>query len=825
MTMAAVRTRKGHQRAAWIVALTITTALATLGGHATGAFAQTGSEPAQPSASSSAPTSAQRRFAIAPQSLADGITQFGRQSGWQVSVPGGLIQGVATPGVSGDLTPDQALRRLLSGTGFTYSLSGGTTVILHKLPDSAAGSGALSLDPVTVQSAGETARGPVQGYVAQRSATGTKTDTPLLKTPQSVSVVPRKQMDDQDVKSVAQALRYSSGVFAEYRGSSNLHDEVYIRGFGYVPRFLDGLSYGTASAGQVDPWLLERVEVVRGPSSVLFGQASPGGIINLVSKRPTDKAQGEVRVGVGNRGRVEGAFDVSGPVTEDGTLLYRLAGIGNRFDLEEDFSKQERVAIAPSVTWRPTDSTELTILTSYQNEPEAGFRNFLPTTGVVSGGSLGYGMIPRNFFVSDPSIQKSTREQTSIGYQFEHRFDNGPTFRQNARYLHLESEYNTLALGALRADQVTMTRSATFDTATIDQFVIDNQLEQRVQTGPVSHTLLAGVDYRWNGIDSYIRRGSSVPTINWLNPVYNVNIGTLAVSTDQFTRASQFGVYVQDQMDIDRLSVIAGGRFDRARTHVNSRIASDSDRNDGAFTGRVGAIYTFDFGLAPYASYSTSFEPELSSGAPGSAPFKPTEGRQAEIGVKYQPTGWNALFTASLFDIKQRNVVTYDSVIRYNVQAGEVHSRGFELEARGEVLPNLTLVGSFSYTDAEVTKTTVANTLGKTPARLPARQASLWADYAFDTDLLDGLGLSAGVRRIGESWGDAQNTYSVPGVTLLDASLRYDLGKLDRRLDGTRVQLNATNLTDKRYVASCAAVDTCFAGSSRTVTATLGYRW
>ena len=808
--------------AAWAAALMMTTALVAAAGTPGSAAAQT-RQPA-PGQAAVPVAAGQRAFAIAPQALADGLTLFGQQSGWQVSVRDALIGGVATPGVSGTMTPDQALRRLLAGTGFAYSLAGGNTVLLHKLPASAE-EGTLNLGPVTVDGVGEVARGPVQGYVATRSATGTKTDTPLIKTPQAVSVVTRQQIDDQNAGSVAQALRYSSGVFAEYRGSSNLHDEIFVRGFGYVPRMLDGLGYGGTSAGQVDPWLLERVEVLHGPSSMLYGQSNPGGIINLVSKRPTEKAQREVRVEVGNRGRLEGAFDFSGPVTEDGTLLYRVAGIGNRFDLEEDFSKQERLAIAPSLTWRPDDRTELTILTNYQYEPEAGYRNFLPTVGVVYPGSLGYGMIPRSFFVGDPDFQESWRRQGSIGYQFERRLDHGFTLRQNTRYTHLESEYNTLSLGVMRPDQLTLTRAASADRQSIDQFVIDNQVESRFTTGALEHTLLGGIDYRWTGTDQLIQRNPSAPTINWRNPVYRINAGPLATTNNQFQRASQVGFYVQDQIDWENLTVIGGGRYDRSRIHVNNRIGEASNRNDGAFSGRVGAVYAFDSGFAPYASYSTSFEPELSTGRPGSPSFEPTKGKQAELGVKYQPPGWNALFTAAVFDIKQSNVVTYDSRLGYNVQIGEVHSRGFEFEARGEITKELSLIGSYSYIDAEVAQTSVANTLGKTPARLPGQQASLWADYRVGDGPLGGLGIGGGVRYIGFSYGNAQNTYKVPSATLFDAMLSYELGKVDQRLDGATVQLNATNLADKEYVASCAGIDSCFAGSGRTVTVSLGYRW
>ncbi|CAO3433458.1 TonB-dependent siderophore receptor [Azospirillum doebereinerae] len=825
-----------------LAALTMTVALAALGAPSpAGARDAAASQPLPQPQRPSPPAAGQKRFAIPPQSLTDGLTLFGQQSGWQVSVHGALIDGLATPGVEGLLTPDQALRRLLIGTKLAYSVSGspsgGNTVILRRFAAEAAGAGngAVNLAPVVVEGepgTGETARGPVQGYAATRSATATKTDTPLIRTPQAVSVIPRKQMDDQNVKSVAQSLRYTSGVFAEYRGSSNLHDETFIRGFGYAPRMLDGLGYGSGSIGQIDPWLLERVEVLRGPSSTLYGQTNPGGLINLVSKRPSAKAAREIRVEVGDNGRLEGAFDVGGPVgdlgggpaTEDGRLLYRVVGLGNHFELDEDFSRQERVALAPSLTWKPDDRTELTVLASYHNDPKAGYRNFLPSLGTVSEGSLGYGTLPRGFFISDPDFQRSTRKQTSIGHQFERRLDDGLTLRQNARYTHLESEYDTLSLSALQPDQVTLTRAASADRQTVDQISVDTQLESRFRTGPFGHTLLAGLDYRRTGTDSFIRRGPA-PAIDWRSPAYHVVVGPMAPTSDQYAVASQLGLYLQDQITLDRWSLLLGARHDRARTRIANRIGADTGRNDGHLSYRAGLMHNFDNGIAPYASLSTSFEPELSSGAPGADPFKPTIGRQVELGVKYQPKGWAALFTAALFDIRQRNVVTYDSAIGYNVQIGEVHSQGVELEARGEVTRNLSLIASYSHVDAEVTRSSIPTSLGRTPARIPGRQAALWVDYTCDRGGLDGLSIGVGTRRIGESFGNAPNSFKVPGVTLFDASLRYELGHLSRRLEGASVQVNASNLTDRFYVASCAGVDSCFFGSGRMVTANLGYRW
>lgn len=288
---------------------------------------------------------------------------------------------------------------------------------------------------VVTQGVSQEPTAPVTGIVATKTLSATKTSAEIVKTPQSVSVITRDQMAMQDVTSVSQALRYSAGVFTEYRGSSNRNDEVFVRGFSYVPKFLDGLSFGaTASSqtGTIDPWLLERVELIRGPASVLFGQVNPGGLISMTSKRPTAEAIHNVQFRTGNHDLAEGAFDFGGKLSDDGRVLYRVNGIARTQHNQVDDYKETRMAIAPAITWYPNDQTRFTLLTSYQKDPDAGYRNFLPAYGTVKSANGQY--IPYDFNVSDPSYDQSWREQTLIGYELEHQFTDNMTFRQNARY-------------------------------------------------------------------------------------------------------------------------------------------------------------------------------------------------------------------------------------------------------------------------------------------------------------------------------------------------------------------------------------------------------
>jgi iron complex outermembrane receptor protein len=684
---------------------------------------------------------------------------------------------------------------------------------------------AAQLGTITVQTDVETGNGPVVGYVAKRSTAGTKTDTPLNKTPQSVSVVPAQQIEDQDAKSVAQALRYSAGISTEYRGSSNLHDEMFVRGFSYVPRFVNGLLYGDNSLGQIDPYLLERVELLRGPSSILYGQANPGGIVNLVTKRPVEETLREVEVGIGTNQRAWLGFDFSDAVPGNDDLHYRIVGTASRADTEENYLKTERFSIAPSLTWSPDEQTSFTVEALYQNDPEAGYRNFMDAEGTIYPTSFGY--VPTDFLVSDPDYQKSTRTQAYIGYSFEHEFENNVTIRQNARYGVIDQTYNTLVWGSLSTDDKTITRSASDQTQLQHQFVIDNQVQAVVDTGPLQHTLLAGLDYRYTTTDNLVGRGSA-NSIDWTNPTYgNVSVTGYSISTDATTKASQLGLYLQDQIEVGRLNVMAGLRYDWADTKVDDQTSSNADASldDQALTWRLGAIYDIGWGISPYASYTTSFEPVTQAPAAGQDAFDPTTAQQFEVGVKYAPEGANWYVTASYYDLTQQNVLTRKEWFDPYRQIGEIASKGVELEAHAELSDNLSLVASYSHINQEVTKTLVSSELGKSPTRVPIDQASLWAKYEFLDGPLAGLGIGGGVRYLGDSWGDSENTFKVDSATLFDASISYDFSLKSPELEGLKLQVNATNLADEKYVASCASKYACFYGSGRSVTASLKYSW
>ncbi|WP_284603388.1 TonB-dependent siderophore receptor [Dickeya dadantii] len=683
--------------------------------------------------------------------------------------------------------------------------------------------------------AGESVTAPLKGMVAKESASGTKTSTPLIKTPQSVTVVTRDQMDAQAVSSVSDALNYSSGVVTNYRGSSNRNDEVIARGFRYAPKFLDGLSYGLsgqgAALGKIDPWLLERVELVHGPASVLYGQVNPGGLINMTSKRPTAETIRKVQFSAGNQHLGEAAFDFGGALNDDKTLLYRLNGIASTRDEFVNDYKEKRVAIAPAITWLPNSDTSFTLLTNYQNDPKAGYRNFLPKIGTVVEASAGY--VPDDLNVSDPNYNRSKREQVGIGYIFDHSFSDNVSFQQNLRYSQLRERYKYLVYTWSNPEisDTSLSRRQVREELDADELGLDNQIKVKLATGEVEHTLLGGLDYKWQDRDyNYWRKGGDQYNFDWANPSYGgsylVDDSQLSLTQSYKKKLDQVGVYLQDQMEWNQWNLLLSGRHDWSEIRTQDRTTSTTtQQNDSKFTGRAGLLYAFDNGISPYVSYSTSFEPNLDSGAPGTPAFKPTTGEQKEVGVKFQPKGSNTLLTVSLFDITQKNITSYNSVTRYNEQIGKVKSKGVETEAHTQLTPEISLMAAYSYTDAVTKESYTASQVNKAPSSIPRHAASAWGSYSFHNGPLKGVTLGTGVRYIGSTYGDNAESFKVPAYTLFDAMARYELGSLASQLKGAAVQLNVNNLTDKHYVASCGGDTACFYGSGRTVVATVSYSW
>jgi iron complex outermembrane receptor protein len=678
----------------------------------------------------------------------------------------------------------------------------------------------------------ERGNGPIRGYVAGRSLSGTKTDTPLLETPQAISVVGREQMRDQNAQTVVQALQYSAGVATNQSPNDTRFESLRIRGFQPV-LYLDGmqLPYGASQFGQpkIDPFLLERIDVLKGPSSSLYGQVAPGGMVNMISLLPTATPVNSIEFMANNWGRAQVGFDIGGVADPKGEWLYRIAGVVHGGGTQVDYVDDFRGAIAPSFTWRPNVDTTLTVMAGYQRDVTGLAFQFFPAQGTLLPNPNG--RVPYSRFVGEPGFDHFDRTQYWAGYQFEHHLDEVWTLRQNLRYTGLDTNTYAVAgagaLGgtALQGDLRTLNRGAFSFPEDATAFTMDNQAEARFSTGPFSHVALLGLDYRHSTSELNMGFGAA-PPIDLYNPVYGASITFPTVSNHTGQKQDAVGLYVQDQIAFDKWRLTLSGRHDWLSTDtINYIKGTQQTQEDSAFSGRVGLNYVFDSGISPYVAYARSFQPTLGVSQSGTA-FRPTTAEQTEIGVKYQPVGTNILLTAALFDITQQNLTTPDPTNPlFSVQTGEGRSRGVELEAAVSLNEGLKLIGSYTYTDMEVTKTNIPAQLGKQFVVMPRNQAALWADYTFQQGQFAGFGFGGGIRYIGDSYGDAANTILIPSYALFDATVHYDLSYLDPKLKGVKLTLNARNLFDKYYVASCTSLQACYLGAGREIAGSIRYTW
>lgn len=768
-------------------------------------------------------------FKIPPQSLDSALTAFADQAGLRLLFSAPDMAGIRSAGLTGRFTPGDALSRLLAGTGFIGRFTDAHTVTVSKVADA---DGAMLLDPVTVEGAsasgadGETAWSPTQGYVAKRSASGTKTDTPIIETPQAISVVTREQIDDQGSKTVMQAMRYTPGAFTGQVGASNRYDYVILRGL--VDRsidnvYLDGLKMmgddSTYSSMQIDPYFLERIDAVKGPSSVLYGRSSPGGLIALTSKKPLFESYHQMEVNYGSRNQRGVGFDLAGPLDEGGHLAYRLVGLADASDTQFDTAKEERYALAPSLTAKFKDDTTLTVLAYLQKDPEGGTHNGAPAEGTLYAHNGQY--ISRHFFDGEDGMEKFERTQNMLGYELEHRFNDVWSARQNVRVLDSNVDIDQIYQIGWNGTTNQLNRYYGGGHESLTAVTMDNQAQADFSTGALKHTVLGGLDYQRRRTKNDWTF-ASVSGIDAFSPVYGSYTLSGAYDSKATRHLEQSGLYLQDQIAWEHWRLSLGGRQDWAQTAIHDRVAdTDTGEQYHKFTKRAGLLYLFDNGVAPYVSYAESFNPNLYKDEDGN-PLKPTEGTQYETGVKYQPPGTRHMVSAALFTIDQKNVAVMDTATYVYYPVGTIRSRGLELEGNLQVTDEFKLMAGYSFTDASYA-TSPNGKEGNTPPQVPKHMASLWGDYTFGSGPMRNLSLGAGLRYVGQSWADSANTVHVPSYTLVDVSLRYPLDEIGAK--GAEFRLNANNLLDKTYIASCLELTNCYYGEERTIMATMSYKF
>lgn len=772
-------------------------------------------------------------FNIPAQPLPQALLALGKQAGLQVLYSADDLQGLRSQSVVGKYSSEQALTHMLGGTGIAFSIQD-NTVILQK-PSAA---DTLELKTISVSGSSiESAYGPVDGYVATRSASGTKTDTSILEIPQAINVVTADQIETQGARNLTQALRYTPGLGVNgFTDRNAIADEITSRGFAPTPLYLDGayLPYAGSLGGapQIDPYTLERVEVLKGPASVLYGQNQPGGLINLVSKRPTSEPRHQVKFGLGSYNRMNGAFDTSGPLDDQQTLSYRLVGLAKKGNDQVDHTNNERMLLAPSLTWSPSEDTSLTLLAQIQHDKGLFDYQALPMIGSLVRGPNGR-KIDRNFFSGDSRYNDYKRDQYILGYDFTHSLSDDLKFRSTARYIDIRDRYKGFYLRSFASDINGNTDYTRANRVKLDwqqhniAYTLDNNLEFKFNTGALEHTTLAGVDYRhfnrkYDGYNAY----NVLPVDLYGKNNYDTSSVTPQLDTKWDNTVRQIGLYVQDQIKLDSWILTIGGRQDWAEVENKDLLADTiTEQRDNKLTGRIGLTYVTDFGLAPYVSYSESFLPTVGTAAPerGGKAFDPTEGEQYEVGVKYQPYE-KTLLTLSTFQLKQKNVLTGDTEYpQYQSQQGQIRSRGVELEVKSS-LENIDVLAAATYIDSFYTKDTYGNQDNRSEAQAPV-SATAWVDYHFVQAPLAGLTWGVGARYTGRKPGDAANSFHTPSYVVYDTTLSYDLGKLSSDMRGLQASLNVQNLFDREYVSDCNYSFGCYYGQERVASVEVSYDW
>ncbi|MFT8679215.1 TonB-dependent siderophore receptor [Gluconacetobacter sp.] len=781
------------------------------------------------------PSATIRHFSIPAQLLRGALQAYFRQSGVQVAYPTSDAGAVRSVAVTGDFTPQEGLSRLLAGTGLTYRFTSPNSVTLGKAAS------AILLGPVRV---GGTARlsggdaqsayGPGVGFVATRSASATRTDTPLIEVPKSVYVVTRKQMDDLQPLTIGAALRYTPGIVSlsanDSTPSASLFQPVHQRGFESYT-FVDGLLNGTSVS---DPFFLDRIEALSGPSSVMYGQANPGGLINMTLKRPTEKAQGQANAGFGNYGRYEGQVDFSGPLNKSRTLLYRLVGVGITQGSQIDYNHYKRLAAQGDIEWKIDKKTDLTIIGQFSYDPES----LDPWIGVPAYGSLikaNFGRLPVSRYYGDPSFNYNWNREYMVEAIFHHEFTRNLQFNSTARFD--AQSHGGCALWLNNVDQSTETisRSAFCDSSIKGRSSqMTANLGYKLKTGPISHALLVGVDYRAQWSDGYWGFDfATVPDASILHPVYgqytfsDYNDYRKGKSTWAKYNYWQDGIYFQDQIKWRRFYVTLAGRQDwNGYGALFNR----------PFTWNAGINYVSSIGLAPYFNYAKSFMPQIGNvyRSGNIVQPDPLNGHQWEGGLKYQIPHTQSLLTAAYYDLSENNVlVSNPDFPRYSSEVGQVKSKGVELSAHANLAQGLDLILNYTWNRVYNSRTNLTgqtiggetvSLLGKRHAQQPTNMASGFIDYRFPKEIAPGLSINFGVRYQGQSWADQANSFRNPSYVLFDTGFSWDAGQVFSSMKGLNIRLSMNNVANKIYV-QCNSTDLCYYGDKRVAYGTIGYHF
>ncbi|WP_264214194.1 TonB-dependent siderophore receptor [Leisingera thetidis] len=700
-----------------------------------------------------------------------------------------------------------ALRALLCGTALG-------ACAFAALPAAAEDGETVDLAPIIVRDKLQYA-GAVDGYLAPATETGVKSGVPLSEVPQSVSVVTSAELERRHPAQVEDAVKFTPGINPSTWGTDDRFDQFSIRGFdmGTSALYRDGLpnkSHNFASF-KIDPYMLDRIEVLRGPAGVLYGSNDAGGMVNLVTKRPGFGNETSAYAGYGSFGTAEAGFDASRVLNAEGTLAGRLTVLLRDGATEADNSHNDRKLAAGSLTWAPTDDTSLTVLMHLQQDERTPLQ-WVPEAGVEYDAALG--SLPEDFHTRQSPFNSYKSDSGSIGWEFSHRFGNGFTFNQKARYAREKIDYRHLYLASTDFATGDMTYTAQANSEEAYNLGFDNYLEWK--SG--GNSLIVGVDYQRRKTEyrQYLAYGAY--PVSFADPVFDFSVAYPPLSEHNSEEYTEKGIYLQDHFKFaNGLSVTAGLRRSWFENEIGNLLTSTQQfQKNAATTGMLGLTYEMANGLAPYISYTEGFIQNFGKTIAG-APLDPSESKQWEAGLRYLPDHGSYLLSAAIFDLRKTNVKDYDRndpTWSSFTQAGEIRARGLELEARGRLSGNLQGVFGYTYLDTEITKSLVTGLTGNDNAMAPPHQLSLWLDYDA-SDLVPGLSVGGGLRYNDAAFATQSNARVTPSYTLADLALRYEWQEME-------VNLRVSNLFDRDYDSICYDGYGCSRGEGRTVSFTIG---
>ena len=638
-------------------------------------------------------------------------------------------------------------------------------------------------------------------YLEPQASTGTRTDTRLSDIPQSIQVIPREVLDDQQIIRLDEALRNLSGVVS---GGRALGRELTfsIRGFQEVPVLRDGFRQFGAGGTFPETANVEQIEVLRGAASILYGEVTPGGVINLVTERPLPEPTYQLVAQFGNGGLIRPSLDISGPLTDDGRLLYRLNALYQTgADFQDTDVDTERFFISPVLTWAIGDRTDLTLTLEYLDETRP------PALGLPA---LGDDItdIPFDRITNEPD---DIAEETylNVGYDIEHRFSDRWTVRNGFRYTNQDQVLEVAFPNSFDEETGIMTRFWAQQPQDSESFTLQTNVVGEFMTGSIEHTLLIGVDFNYtdDNFNTLTRLDPMTPLeLDIFNPVYNAfprpDFDQLPLLSDQRAETTRLGVLLQNQIEfLDNLILLAGLRFDTVEQDLITNPtdfgpdAAETSQTEDAFTPRLGLVYQPIPEISLYASYSEIFAPSIAETTTvdgDQLPFETGEG--FEVGIKSELLDGRLAATLAYFDITRQDVASDDPDNPFFfIATGEQRSRGVELDIIGEILPGWNILGSYAYIDAEITDDNTFEEGNQLPSA-PRHSANLWTTYEIQSGRLQGLGLGLGFNFVDERTGDLANSFEVDSYFITNAALSY-------RRDNWRAALNLRNLFDVDYIA------------------------